>query len=217
MALITSLSPLYLRRPRRRKLPITAWLTVGCPGNRTRLSVMRVRRLDHYTKRHPAVAAYGQGHHHNGDQVARPPNMMRSICGRRYATSWFVIRGGHGWAHLVAGPWVPISSPLAHMVYLVTFLSYLVGSKGVLAHPSARPSDPDTITNTALEATASSSGKNVKSETQLPLPPPRIRSTVHQMNSLIIAICFRPETAVHAISGHDMKTIKIIPRGNVLS
>ena len=114
MALITSLSPLYLRRPRRRKLPITAWLTVGCPGNRTRLSVMRVRRLDHYTKRHPAVAAYGQGHHHNGDQVARPPNMMRSICGRRYATSWFVIRGGHGWANSVAGPWVPISSPLAH-------------------------------------------------------------------------------------------------------
>ena len=39
------------------------------------------------------------------------------------------------------------------MVYLLTFLSYSAGSKSV----SARPSDLDTMTNTALEATASSS------------------------------------------------------------
>ena len=41
------------------------------------------------------------------------------------------------------------------MVYLLPFLSYLVGPKNVCA----RPSDPDTMTNTVLEATASSSGQ----------------------------------------------------------
>ena len=35
------------------------------------------------------------------------------------------------------------------------FLSYLAGSKSVSARP---PADPDTMTNTTLEATASSSG-----------------------------------------------------------
>ena len=40
-----------------------------------------------------------------------------------------------------------------------TVLSYLAGSKSV---STRRPSDPDTITNTALEAATSSSGKNVK-------------------------------------------------------
>ena len=46
------------------------------------------------------------------------------------------------------------------MIHLLTFLSYLAGSKSV----SARPSDPDTITNTALEAIASSSGKTRSAE-----------------------------------------------------
>ena len=61
-----------------------------------------------------------------------------------------------GWAHSIAHPWVPISSPLTHIVYLVPFLSYLAGSKSV----STRPSDPDTMTNTALKAFASSNSKN---------------------------------------------------------
>ena len=39
------------------------------------------------------------------------------------------------------------------------FLSYLGGSKSV----SARPSDPNTMANTALDATASSSGKKLSS------------------------------------------------------
>ena len=63
---------------------------------------------------------------------------------------------GRGWAHSIAHLWVPISSPLTHMVYLLPFLSYLAGSKRV----AARPSDPDTMTNTTLESIASSSGKN---------------------------------------------------------
>ena len=67
-----------------------------------------------------------QGHHHNGDQ-----------------------------AHLIARPWVPISSPMTNMVYRLPFLSYLAGSKGV----SARPADLDTVTNTALEAIVSLNGK----------------------------------------------------------
>ena len=35
------------------------------------------------------------------------------------------VRGdvwSHGWAHLIAGPWVPISSRLTHMAYLLPFL-----------------------------------------------------------------------------------------------
>ena len=61
-----------------------------------------------------------------------------------------------GWAYLIACPWVPTSSPLTHKVYLLPFLSYLADSKSI----SARPSDPDMMTSTALEAIASSSGKN---------------------------------------------------------
>ena len=54
-------------------------------------------------------------------------------------------------------PMVPISSPLTHVVHILPFLSYLAGSRSV----SARPLDTDTMTNTALEATALSDGKNV--------------------------------------------------------
>ena len=52
--------------------------------------------------------------------------------------------------------WVPISSPLTHMVYLLPFYSYLAGSRSVSASPPVH----DTMTNTALEANATSSGKN---------------------------------------------------------
>ena len=31
---------------------ITAWLTIGCPRNRTRLARLRIQRFDHYTKWH---------------------------------------------------------------------------------------------------------------------------------------------------------------------
>ena len=44
------------------------------------------------------------------------------------------------------------------MIYLLPFLSYLAGSKSI---PPARLSDSDTmVTNTALETTVLSSGKN---------------------------------------------------------
>ena len=49
------------------------------------------------------------------------------------------------------------------MVYLLPFSSYLAGYKGE-SFPRVRPSDPDTMTNTALEAIASSSGKNEHKE-----------------------------------------------------
>ena len=64
------------------------------------------------------------------------------------------------WAHSVARPWAPISAPLTYVVYLLPFFSYLAGAKSLSARPSAHPSDPDAMTNTALEAIASSSGKN---------------------------------------------------------
>ena len=37
--------------------------------------------------RHPVLPQpHQQGHHHNGDQAARRPSMMCSICGRRFTT-----------------------------------------------------------------------------------------------------------------------------------
>ena len=60
-----------------------------------------------------------------------------------------------GWAHSVAGPCIPISSLLTHMVYLLLFFELFSWLQ-----KRFRPSDPNTITNTALEVTASSSGKN---------------------------------------------------------
>ena len=78
--------------------------------------------------------------------------------------SMFVVRGGQGWAHSVARPWVPITSSLTHMVYLVPFLSYLAGSKSV----SARPSDPDTMTNDKYRSTKLSIRPAAKSKEMLP-------------------------------------------------
>ena len=66
---------------------------------------------------------------------------------------------GRGGAHSILRPWVPISSPLIHMVSLLPFLSYLADSKSVSVRLPVRPSDPDTTTNTNLRAIASSSGK----------------------------------------------------------
>ena len=59
-------------------------------------------------------------------------------------------------AHSIHHTWVPICSLMTYTVYLLPFLSYLAGSKSVYAHPS----NPDTMTTTAIEAPASSSGKN---------------------------------------------------------
>ena len=64
---------------------------------------------------------------------------------REFGGTW-----GRGWAHSIARPWIAISSPLTHGLSLIVF-SYLAGSKSVSA--------PDTMTNTGLEAIASSSGK----------------------------------------------------------
>ena len=81
-----------------------------------------------------ALVVVIQGHHHTGDRAARRPYMTCSICGHRFATHRFGVRGGREWAHSAARPLVPISSPLTlHMVYLLKFLSYLAGPKSVSA------------------------------------------------------------------------------------
>ena len=53
--------------------------------------------------------------------------------------------------------WFHIISPMTHVVYLVPFFIYLAGYK----HVSARPSELDTMTITALETIVSSSGKKL--------------------------------------------------------
>ena len=41
-----------------------------------------------------------QGYHHNGDQAARRPQMMCSVCGPRFVTPWFGFVGvGDGLIH----------------------------------------------------------------------------------------------------------------------
>ena len=64
-----------------------------------------------------------QGHHHNGDQPARRPQMTCSICGRRFATRPFRVRVSRGWIHSIARPWFPTSSPLTHALSLAVFES----------------------------------------------------------------------------------------------
>ena len=72
-------------------------------------------------------------------------------------------REGREWAHSIARMWVPISSPLTHMDYILRFLRYLVGSKSV----SFRLSDPDAMSNTALETITSSGCKKLLNQ-QIP-------------------------------------------------
>ena len=82
---------------------------------------------------------------------------MYSICHRRFVTLRFEVRGGRGLAHGVAYPWVPKNLPLTRKVYL---LPLTVSELFSWLQKRLRPSDPDRMTNTALEAIASSSGKN---------------------------------------------------------
>ena len=83
---------------------------------------------------------------------------------RRFATPRFGVRWGRGLANSISRPWVPISSLLTQMVYILPFLlNYLAGSKKRL-RPPVRPSDPDTMINTARESYRSSSGKKLARE-----------------------------------------------------
>ena len=73
-----------------------------------------------------------QGRYHNGDQAARQLDMICSICGRRFAKPQFGVRWCRGWAHSVARPWVPISSPLTYSLSRTVFAArmYLSSSPG---------------------------------------------------------------------------------------
>ena len=82
---------------------------------------------------------------------------MCSIWGRQFTTPLFWIRGD-GMSHSVALPCVPISSPInTYGPSLTVFELFRWLQKRF--HPPA----PDTMANTALEAIASSNGKNVDS------------------------------------------------------
>ena len=75
----------------------------------------------------------------------------RPISKRDFSTPRPGLWGTMRDAEVRVGPVIG-SSTLTHMVYLLPLLSYLAGSKSV----STCPSDPDTMTNTALEAIVSS-------------------------------------------------------------
>ena len=45
------------------------------------------------------------------------------------------VLGSRGWAHSIARPWVPTSSPLTHRVHHLPFWSYLASSKSGSARP----------------------------------------------------------------------------------
>ena len=48
---------------------------------------------------------------------------------------------GSEWAHLIAHPWVPISSPLTHMVYHLPSLHYIF-ERGVIVLVKKKFQDP---------------------------------------------------------------------------
>ena len=108
----------------------------------------------------PASKLSEQGHHHNGDQTVRRPHMMCSICGRQFTTPRFGVRGDQGWADSIPRTLIPISSPLYDTYGLsLTVFELFSWIQKLHFRPPVRPSDADTIPNTALEATASSIGK----------------------------------------------------------
>ena len=98
-----------------------------------------------------------QGHHHNGDQAARRTHMMCSICVRRSTTIsvWGYVR--IGLTSFGSPPmYIPISSPIDTLSLAVFELFGWLQNRFRL---SVRQPDTDTMTNTALETIASSSGK----------------------------------------------------------
>ena len=91
-----------------------------------------------------------------------PMHIMSSIFGRRFATPWFDGRVGRRCAHSVALPCILISSPMTGLsVTVFELTSWLQKPFRPPSHPPTQPSDPNTITITALEAIASQSGTNV--------------------------------------------------------
>ena len=68
-----------------------------------------------------------QGHYH----------ILCLICVHSFrAMAKSVFGGVEGWAYSIARPWVLISSPLTHMVYLSPLLGYLADSKSGSARPT---------------------------------------------------------------------------------
>ena len=91
------------------------------------------------------------------------------VCKRDFSTPGLGLGDvGSGIGHLVVHPWVPFSSRLTHMIYLLSFVSYLTGPKSA----SDRPSDPDMITITALEALAQFLVAEITTDQQLFYTPP---------------------------------------------
>ena len=82
------------------------------------------------------LALKKQGHHHNGDEAARRPTMMCSICGRcpsnfqNFSTPW-----GSGIGPFGSPPMGSYLPPVTHLVYLLPFLSYLACSKSTSIRP----------------------------------------------------------------------------------
>ena len=60
------------------------------------------RRASISSRHFNSNSLYKQGHYHNGDQAARRPHMMCSICGRRFTTPLFGVSGD--WDELIRQP-----------------------------------------------------------------------------------------------------------------
>ena len=72
---------------------------------------------------------FKQGHHHNGDQAARRPYMMGSICSRRFAITQFGVGMGRGLAQLITSS-INNTHPLQiYTVYCFVFLSIYLPPK----------------------------------------------------------------------------------------
>ena len=125
-------------------------------------------------------------------------NRLTAIWMGHFSTHRFGELKGHGslgWAHSIARQWVPISS-----IFYTYSLSVTIFELFSWLQQRFRPSvRPDTMTNTAREATASSSGKNhrytLHSVTQhatrvVPMCPKQIEGTRHRLLSACTTCVF---------------------------
>ena len=111
------------------------------------------------------------GHHHNGNQAAWWPHTMSSICGRRFGCNFngglfdLAVWRVRGMTGVEDGPTrYPacgfILAPDWH-IWSISYRFWVIQLAPKAFLPARRP-DPDTMTNTVLEAIASSRGKNAQ-------------------------------------------------------
>ena len=127
------------------------------------------------------------------------------VSSRRFVIPAFGTRENREWAHSVARLWVPISSLLTHMVYLLPFWSYLAVPKSVCA----RPPDPDTM---LIPLKKQQLRRAAKMQTLSKLVKPFIEKSrpEHDSKSTYLRDMRRTEVPTYVISSGNVKAYIIV-------